>query len=270
MVDARRGRADLRVAALDRRAAQARVDRGALGPRGGSRRRDRRLRHAGEARRVLDADGRRVRAPADRVDRLLGRRALSSDARDGQLRGHQGLDRRPDRRPTAPGIADRVRVRRVHRRRRGLWNSGCGRGRDAHRSRLLAVLRRGHLPAREHGARRFRLDRHSRGHTCGHHGHRRAPSERLGRPAVRAGLAVHSRLPDSRDGRLQRAQGRAAGGDRLRRLLRERAVPRVELRRAAARRHHGLDHGDLGLVVLLKVWQSEGSVRACRRAPARR
>ena len=65
-------------------------------------------------------------------------------------------------------------------------------------------------------------------------------------------------------------EGRAAGGDRLRRLLRERAVPRLELRRAAARRHHGLDHGDRRPRRAVQGLAAEGSVRACRGAPVRR
>ena len=135
----------------------------ALGrPRHGTHRRDRGVRHASRSRRELRADGRRIRPAADRLDRLLGRRALPHHARDRQLRGHQGLDRRPDEGPAAAGDADRVRVRRVRRGCRRVRHAGRGRRRHADGARILAVLRRRHLPAREHGARRVRLDRHSR------------------------------------------------------------------------------------------------------------
>ncbi len=110
---------------------------------------------------------------------------------------------------------------------------------------LFAVLRRRHLSAREHGARRVRLASASRSSRS--RAPRACPSSTLsavGRPNLRAGLAVHPRLPDHGDGRLPGAEGRAPGRRRLRRQLRERAIPRIELHRSAARRHPGRADGD--------------------------
>ena len=61
-------------------------------------------------------------------------------------------------------------------------------------------------------------------------------------------------------------EGRAAGRDRLRRLLRERAVPRVELHRPAARRHHGRADGDRRPRRAAQGLAAEGQLRAGRRA----
>ena len=66
-----------------------------------------------------------------------------------------------DRRPPPAGDVHRLLVRRVHRGRRRLRRAGGGVGRDARRARLQPVLRRRHLPAGQHRARRLRLDRHS-------------------------------------------------------------------------------------------------------------
>ena len=65
-------------------------------------------------------------------------------------------------------------------------------------------------------------------------------------------------------------EGRAAGRDRLRRLLRERAVPRVELHRPAARRHLGRAHGDRRPRRAAQGLAAEGQLRAGRRARRRR
>ena len=65
------------------------------------------------------------------------------------------------------GAADRVRVRRVHRRRGGIRNAGGGSGGDADRAGILAVLRGGDLPAGEHVAGGVRVDRHAAGGVAG-------------------------------------------------------------------------------------------------------
>ena len=60
--------------------------------------------------------------------------------------------------PALAGAADCVRVRRVHRRSVGIRNAGRGSGGDADGVGILAVLCRGHLPARQY-LRRWRSDR---------------------------------------------------------------------------------------------------------------
>ena len=61
----------------------------------------------------------------------------------------------------------------------------------------------------------------------------------LGRPTLRAGRRVHPCLPHPRDGRVQGAQGRRSGSDRLRGEFRIDAVCGLEFRRSAADRHRG-------------------------------
>ena len=69
-----------------------------------------------------------------------------------------------------------------------------------------------------------------------------AVAERDGRPAVRDGFGVHSRLPDRRHGGPEARAGSAAGDRRVRRVVRRDAVLRVELRRSRADRHRQLAH----------------------------
>ena len=220
------------------------MDCSAVRARCGRRHRDRRLRHAGRARRELHDARRGVRLVSDRLDRLLGGGALSHHARDRQFRDHQGLDRRAHRGPPAASDADRVCVRRVHRRRGGFRHPCRGGGGDDDGAGFLAVLRGRHLPARQYRAGRVRLDRHSGRHARDHHGAARGRAVRVGRTPLRADFDPDPCVSDSRDGRLPRPQGRFAGGDRLRRLLRLGAVPRIQLRRPAARRYPGRDHCD--------------------------
>ena len=146
------------------RAAKAGVDVGAGGARVGAARRAGRLRHAGAAGADLGDLRRGVRAVPDRLDRVQLDHAVSAGGRYRQVRDHQGLGRRPDRRSPAAGDVHRVLVRRVHRGRGRIRRAGRGLGRDARRPRLQSVLRRRHLPARQHRAGRVRIDRHSGDH----------------------------------------------------------------------------------------------------------
>jgi len=92
-----------------------------------------RLPHAGAARARCHGLWRGVRALPDRVDRVLGRRALSTDGRDRPVRDHQELRRPAHAGSARAGTAHRLRLRRVHRRRSRLRHSrGRGRG-DADR-----------------------------------------------------------------------------------------------------------------------------------------
>ena len=107
------------------------------------------------------------------------------------------------------------------------------------RSRLLALLRRRHLPARQHRPGGLRLHRHSH-HDAGRH-HRPAPRplERRRGPHLRAGLLVvpaYLILVMSGWG----AARRAARGRAVRRRLRRHAVPDVQFRGPAAHRHPGV------------------------------
>ena len=154
---------------------------------------------------------RRLRPVPDRLGGLHRHSALPHHSGKRQVRHPQGLHRPPHRRSEAAGAADRLRVRRVHRRRRGLRHAGGGRGRHAHRPGLLAVLRRRHLPAGEHRAGGLRLDRHPH-HDAGRH-HRAAgrPAERRRRPHLRAGVAVRAGLPDPGHVRVEGPARGAAG-----------------------------------------------------------
>ena len=137
-----------------------------------------RLRHAGAAGADLDDLRRRLRHLPDRLDRVHLDHAVPAGGRHRQVRDHQGLGRQPDRRPPPAGDVHRLLVRRVHRRRRRLRRAGRGLGRDARRPRLQSVLRRRHLPARQHGAGRLRLDRHSGDHAGQRHRPAGAAAER--------------------------------------------------------------------------------------------
>ena len=116
------------------RVAEAGLDGGARGARSALRRVARRLRHAGAAGADLDALRRRLRAVPDRLDRVRVDHALPPGGRHRQVRDHQGLGRRPDRRPPAAGDVHRLLVRRVHRGRRRLRRAGGRVGRDARRA----------------------------------------------------------------------------------------------------------------------------------------
>ena len=148
--------------------------------------------------------------------------ALPAGGRHRQVRDHQGLGRRPHERPPAAGDVHRLLVRRVHRRRGRIRRAGGRLGRDARRPRLLAVLRRRHLPARQHRAGRVRVDRHSRDHPRERDRPAGAAAERDGRPAVRDDFDRHPGLPGRRDGGAE-ARARSAAGHRgVRRVVRGR------------------------------------------------
>ena len=130
---------------------------GAEGGRGRARDRarrgDRRLRHAvadgargGRLRRVL-------RPVSDRLDRVRRRVLVRAHGRVGRVRNGQGFGRRALARPADPGPADRVQLRRVHRRGRRLRHAGRHLGRALDRHRLPAALRRRTRADRQHGAR---------------------------------------------------------------------------------------------------------------------
>ena len=89
----------------------------------------------------------------------------------------------------------------------------------------------GHLPAGEHGAGGVRVDRHPGGDAGQRHRAADAAVERDGRPALRADLGVHPRLPDCRDGGTEAGDGSPAGDRRLRRVVRRHAVLRLQLHR---------------------------------------
>ena len=91
---------------------------------------------------IVDALRRGVRPVPDRVDRVRVDHAVPAGGRHRQVRDHQGLGRRADRRSPAAGDVHRVLVRRVHRRRGRVRRAGGGVGRDARGPRLLSVLSR--------------------------------------------------------------------------------------------------------------------------------
>ena len=78
---------------------------------------------------------------------------------------------------------------------------------------------------------------------------------RDGRPATAAVLADHSGLDGVHDVRLARAARRVAGRARLRRHLRRRAVPDLELSRPVAGRRAGGVGSMVALAALLRFWQ---------------
>ncbi len=120
---------------------------------------------------------------------------------------------------------------------RGLRHPSRRRGCDARRPRILPVLCRGDLPHREYCACRVRCDRHAARHTR----RRDEPSAsyaQLGSgPHLCAGFAVHSRLSDGCDGRLEVTSHRVARGTGVRCEFRCNPVPRVALHRAVSHGH---------------------------------
>ena len=102
---------------------------------------------------------------------------------------------------------------------------------------VLAVLRRRHLSARQHGAGGVRLDRHSHHDAGQRDGHPVDAAERDDRPALRDDLGHHSGVSDRRDGGPEARARSVAGDPDLRRLLCRHAVLRLELHRARAHRH---------------------------------
>ena len=131
--------------------------------------------------------------------------------RNRKIRNHQGLDRQPHQRPALAGAADRLRVRRVYRRRGRIRNAGRRRGGDADGARLQTVLRGRHLPAGEHVAGSVRIHRDAARHAA-----RPSPvadglAFRRRRPHLRAGVAVRSRVSGAGDGRHEGAARRVPG-----------------------------------------------------------
>ena len=186
---------------------------------------------------------RRLRPLSHRLGRLQRDPALPHHARERQIRNPEGLHRPPHHRLAPAGAADRLRLRRVHRRRGGLRHAGGSGRRHAHRPRLRTVLRRRHLPAGQHRARGLRLHRHSHHHPRRHHRPAARPPERRRRPHLRPGLALRAGLPDPGDERLEGPARRAARRRRVRHRLRRHAVLRLQLRGAAAHRHSVVDGG---------------------------
>ena len=75
---------------------------------------------------------------------------------------------------------------------------------------LLAVLRRRHLPAREHGAGGVRFHRHPDRHAGGRHRPAAPGAQHRCRPNLRTCVPHYSGLPGSRDGRAPGAAARAS------------------------------------------------------------
>ena len=139
-------------------------------------------------------------------------------------------DHRPgDGRPPLATPADRLFLRRLLRGRVGLRHPGRGDGRDPDRPRLLAARRFGAVADRQHRPCGLWRARHANCRTCQRNRHRPLHSRRDGRAAIAVLLADRAVLADLG---LRRLPGHDAGLARdpgLRRLLRDPAIPDLEL-----------------------------------------
>ena len=190
----------------------------------------RRLRHALGQAGGIDYLRRGIRPVPHRMGGLLRHPALSHHARERQVRDAQGFHRAPHQRCAAASAADRVRVRRVYRRRRGIRHAGGGGVGDAGGSGLRAVLRGGHLPAGQYGAGGFRFDRDPHHHAGGDYRSAAGPPERRGGPHLRAGLAHRAGLSDPGDVGMERTAGRSSRRGGLRHRLCRDAIRDFEFR----------------------------------------
>ena len=140
----------------------------------------------------------------------------------------------PDRRIQA--LLDRVLLRRVHRRGGRIRHAGRDLGRALDRRRLPAAVCRRARADRQHGAGRVRRAGHADHHAGQSHRPARDAALGDGRAAAAALLADRAGLDGLHDVGLARLARRVAGGARLRRHVRRRAVPDFQLSRPVADR----------------------------------
>ena len=171
---ARRGAAHRAAARRARRPRMARPQRRARRPRRGARRLGRRLRHARANGGSHGNLRRRLRPAADRLDHRQRGVPVQPDRRHRAVRDRQVVGRCAVGRSAHSGPADRVLLRRLHRRRVGLRHAGRHLRGAAHGARLHTALRRRARPHRQHRPGRVRGNRHADPHAG--RGHRNCRS----------------------------------------------------------------------------------------------
>ncbi len=208
--------------------------------------RDRRLRHAYSDGRRRCTQWRVVRPAADRMDRAEHHLPLSTHEAERLLPDPAGQYRQRERRSPRAAAPDRVRLRRVLRRRSGIRDAGGGDRRHIDRLGLLSARRFGPVFDREHRAGRLWRARHAGDHARGRDRPGCQRPLRDGRASASVLLAAGSVLADLGFRGLARNDRDMAGDSRHRCQLRHPAVSDFQLPRPDAGRR-GFGRGIHGL-----------------------
>ena len=113
--------------------------------------------------------GDRGRLLPDRLDRAERHFSLPAHGRNRPIRALETRRRRRHRRPPPAAVADRVLLRRVFRRRLGLWHAGRRDRRGSDRARLLTARRLRPVADRQYRACRLWRARYADPGSCDRH-----------------------------------------------------------------------------------------------------